>query len=201
LRSDMVDEPRLYSMLGIMKANRGHLLITLVGTAFIFLVLAGCPREDETPIVRRLAENYWQFLFKGEIRSAYNMLDKKSQAFITYEEFAKKVGFGLTRVQEVKDYWEAYYPNTQIEVRSVSVNRKQAIVSLTLTIPDPKWYPDEAHEEAKRLGLEGHEYALFMIRWQTEALRKGEIPLVKIQESTQLVKEDSEWRVIFKEED
>jgi hypothetical protein len=187
-------------MLKIMRPNSGYLLLTLFGAAFIFLLLSGCPGEDETPIVRKQAERYWQYLFRGEIRSAYDMLDKKSQVFISYGEFAEKVGFGLTRVQEVTEYWEAYYPNTQIEVRSVSIKPQQAIVSLDLTIPDPKWFPDEAYEEAKRLGLEGHEYALFMIRWQTQALRRGEIPLVKTQESTQLVKEDDEWRVVFTDE-
>lgn len=175
----------------------GRSLFFLTGAALIAVVLTGCPREDEAPIVRKQAERYWQFLFRGKIRSAYDMLDEKSQAFISYGEFAQRVGFGLTRAQEVTEYWEAYYPNTQIEVRSVSIKRKQAVVALDLTIPDPKWYPDEAHEEAKRLGLEGNEYALFMIRWQTEALSKGEIPLVKIQESTQLVKEAGEWRVVF----
>ena len=176
-------------------------LFFLTGAALISLVLAGCPREDESPIVRKRAAQYWQFLFRGEIRSAYNMLDEKSQAFTTYDEYAQMVGFGRTDIQEVQDYWKAYYPNTQVEVRNVSIKRKQAVVSLNLTIPDPTWYPDEAHEEAKRLELEGHEYALFMIRWQTEALKKGEIPLVKIQESTQLVKEDGEWRIVFREED
>lgn len=176
-------------------------LFFLIGTALIFLVFAGCPREDESAIVRKRAALYWQFLFRGEIRSAYNMLNDKSQAFTTFDEYAQKVGFGRTNIQEVQDYWKAYYPNTRIEVGNVSLKRKQAIVSLDLTIPDPTWYPDEAHEEAKRLGLEGHEYALFMIRWQTEALKKGEIPLVKIRESTQLVKEEGEWRIVFKGEE
>jgi hypothetical protein len=176
-------------------------LFFLTGAALVAVVLAGCPREDETPMVRNRAELHWQFLFRGETRSAYNMLDEKSRAHITYDEYAQKVGFGLTNIQEVQEYWKAYYPNTQIEVTNVSIKRKQAIVALDLTIPDPKWYPDEAHEEAKRLGLEGNEYALFMIRWQTEALKKGEIPLVKIQESTQLVKEAGEWRVVFSGEE
>jgi len=173
----------------------------LLLAALICLVLAGCPNKEEVPIVRQRAERYWNYLYRGETRSAYNMLDKKSQAFITYEEYAQKVGFGRTNIQEVKEYWEAYYPNTRIEVGNVSLNRKQAIVSLDLTIPDPTWFPDEAYAEAKRLGLEGHEYAIFMIRAQTEALKKGEIPLVKIQESTQLLKEDGEWRIVFREED
>ena len=151
--------------------------------------------------MRQRAERYWNYLYRGETRSAYNMLDKKSQGFLSYPDYARKVGFGPTNLPEVADYWEAYYPNTQIEVKNVSVQRKQAIVSLTLTIPDPTWFPDEAYAEAKRLGLEGHEYALFMIRAQTEALKKGEIPLVRIQENTQLVKEDAEWRVVFKGEE
>jgi hypothetical protein len=173
----------------------------LLLAALISLVLAGCPNKEELPIVRQRAERYWNYLYRGRTREAYNMLDEKSRAFITYDEYAQKVGFGRTRVQEVQDYWKAYYPNTQIEVTGVSIKRKQAIVSLDLTIPDPTWFPDEAHEEAKRLGLEGHEYALFMIRAQTEALNRGEVPLVKIQESTQLVKEDGEWRIVFKGEE
>ncbi len=175
-------------------------LLLLVCAALICLLLAGCPNKDEAPIVRRRAERYWNYLYRGETRSAYNMLDKKSQGFLSYPDYARKVGFGPTNLPEVKEYWEAYYPNTQIEVKNVSVQRKQAIVSLTLIIPDPTWFPDEAYAEAKRLGLEGHEYALFMIRAQTEALKKGEIPVVKIQENTQLVKEDNVWRIVFKGE-
>ncbi|MEA3311143.1 MAG: hypothetical protein U9Q76_02860 [candidate division WOR-3 bacterium] len=173
----------------------------LLLAALISLVLAGCPNKDEAPIVRQRAERYWNYLYRGETRSAYNMLDKKSQGFLSYPDYARKVGFGPTNLPEVKEYWEAYYPNTQIEVKNISVQRKQAIVYLTLTIPDPTWFPDEAYAEAKRLGLEGHEYALFMIRAQTEALKRGEIPLVRIQENTQLVKEDNVWRIVFREED
>ncbi|MCK4232599.1 hypothetical protein KAX06_05690 [candidate division WOR-3 bacterium] len=176
-------------------------LLLLVCAALICLLLAGCPNKEEVLIVRQRAERYWNYLYRGETRSAYNMLDKKSQGFLSYPDYARKVGFGPTNLPEVADYWEAYYPNTQIEVKNVSVQRKQAIVSLTLIIPDPTWFPDEAYAEAKRLGLEGHEYALFMIRAQTEALKKGEIPLVRIQENTQLVKEDAEWRVVFKGEE
>lgn len=176
-------------------------LLLLVCAALIAAALAGCPNREEVLIVRRQAERYWNYLYRGRTREAYNMLDKKSQGSLSYPEYARKVGFGPTNLPEVKEYWKAYYPNTQIEVNSVSVQRKQAIVSLTLTIPDPTWFPDEAYAEAERLGLEGHEYALFMIRWQTEALRKGEIPLVKIQESTQLVKEEGEWRVVFSGEE
>lgn len=176
-------------------------LLSLVGAALIAVVLAGCPREDEAPIVRQRAERYWYYLFKGQIRSAYNMLDKKSRGTLTYGEYARKVGFGPSNLLEVQEYWKAYYPNTLIEVKNVSVQRNSAIASLTLTIPDPTWFPDEAYAEAKRLGLEGHEYALFMIRAQTEALKKGEVPLVRIQENTQLLKEDNVWRIVFKEED
>ena len=173
----------------------------LVCAALIAVALAGCPNKDEVLIVRQQAERYWNYLYRGETRSAYNMLDKKSQGFLSYPDYARKVGFGPTNLPEVKEYWEAYYPNTRIGIGNVSVKRKKAIVSLTLTIPDPTWFPDEAYAEAKRLGLEGHEYAIFMIRWQTEALKRGEIPIVRIHENTQLVKEDNVWRIVFREED
>lgn len=176
-------------------------LLLLAGAALIAVVLAGCPREDEAPIVRQRAERYWHYLYRGRTREAYNMLDKKSQSFITYGEYARKVGFGPSNLLEVQEYWKAYYPNTRIEAGNVSVRGKKAIVSLILTLPDPSWFQDEAYAEAKRLGLEGHEYALFMIRAQTEALKKGEVPLVRIQENTQLVKEDDVWRIVFKGEE
>ncbi|TET23420.1 MAG: hypothetical protein E3J71_02260 [Candidatus Stahlbacteria bacterium] len=176
-------------------------LLLLAGAALIAVVLAGCPQEDEAPIVRQRAERYWNYLYRGRTREAYNMLDKKSRGTLTYGEYARKVGFGPSNLLEVQEYWKAYYPNTRIEAGNVSVQRKQAIVSLILTLPDPSWFQDEAYAEAKRLGLEGHEYALFMIRAQTEALNRGEIPLVRIQENTPLVKEDAEWHIVFREED
>lgn len=171
-------------------------LIALAGLVLAIFMIA-CPGENQTQEASRTAERYWELLFKGEIRSAYNMLSEESKIAITYSDYSKKVGFGISNIKEIEEYWDVYYRNTNIEVKSAYVKGKTAVVSLTLTIPDPKWFPDEAYAEAQRLGLEGNDYALFMVRAQTQAMQKGEIPPVKIDESTMLVKEADEWRVVF----
>jgi hypothetical protein len=177
-------------------------IMLLIGAATLLAAaLAGCPREDETPIVRQQAERYWAYLFRGRTLDAYKMLDEQTRGYLSYMEYAQKVGFGKSQITEIQDYWKAYYANTEIVINDVSIKRKLAIVSITLTIPDPSWFPDEAYTEAQSLGLEGHEYALFMISAQTKALQRGEIPQVLIEESTQLLKESGQWRIVFKDEE
>ncbi len=167
---------------------------------WLVLLLGACPGKDESPLVKDTAAGYWNHLFKGEIRAAFNMLDKGSRQFMNYSQFANKVGFGSSGVTEVKEYWKAYFPLTDVDVKSVTVRKDAASVSLILTIPDPKWFPDEAQMEAERLGLVDQEYALFMIRAQTDALKQGKIPTVRISEVTNLVKEEGSWKVVFKDE-
>lgn len=174
-------------------------LLSFVAAGLI-LTLAGCPGEDEIPEISNRAERYWNNLFHGYTRNAYDMLDSGSRGFIAYADYARKVGFGPSGLQEVKEYWMAYYPLTAVEVNSVSVKGRKATVTLTLTQPDPTWFPDEAHAQAEEQGLEGNDYALFLLRAQTEALLTGKIPIVKIQENLQLIKEDDVWWVVFDDE-
>lgn len=177
--------------------NRKSLVI--LGAAFV-LLFAACPGKDESPVVLQTAVNYWNFLYKGETRAAFDMLDKGSKQIMNYSRYSRKVGFGPGSFDETREYWKAYYPLTNIEVNTVSVRKEVATVSLTLTIPDPTWFPDEAYQEAEKLGLKDQEYALFMIRAQTEALKQGRIPTVRISEVTNLLKEDGSWKIVFKDE-
>jgi hypothetical protein len=174
-------------------------LSLILGPALL-LFLCACPGKDESQLVNDTAVSYWNYLFKGEIRSAFNMLDVSSKQTMNYSQFSKKVGFGSNTKEEIKEYWKAYYPLTGVEVKTVSVRKNSATVSLTLTIPDPQWFPDEAQLEAEKRGLKGQEYALFMIRAQTDALKQGKIPTVRISEVTSLVKEDDTWKVVFKDQ-
>lgn len=171
----------------------------ILGLGLVAVIFSGCPQEGERPMVGERARGYWTAIFQGRARAAYEMLDSKSQGFIVYTDYARKVGLLPSQIQEVQDYWAAYYPLTTIEIQSVLIDRKSntAVVSLTLTQPDPTWFSDEALEEAERLGLERGEKARFILRKQTEALREGRVPTVKIAENTKLVKEEDEWRIVF----
>jgi len=164
------------------------------------VVLTACPREDTSAIKER-AVTYWENLFRGKLRAAYEMLDTRSRGFITYPDYARKVGIWPTTFKEVQDYWKAYYPLTGVEARDVSLTRNTATVALVLTQPDPTWFPDEVHAEAKRLGLEGPDYALFLLRGYTQALLEGKVPIVRIRETTRLVKEDDQWWIVFEYEE
>jgi hypothetical protein len=167
------------------------------------LFFTGCKKtDDEVWIVKEVATHYMDLLFQGKTRAAYEMLDVESKSLIVYPDYARTVGLYPSHIQEVQDYWAAYYPQTQIEVVSAVVDNKSktAVVSLTLTQPDPKWFPDEAVAEAQAQGLEGPELGLFVLRKQTEALKDGMIPLVKIAENIKLLKEDDQWMVVYRRE-
>jgi hypothetical protein len=170
-----------------------RLIIALI---IVIVSLVGCPK-DEIPEVKEVAGKYWFFLFSGQIRPAYNLLNSETRNNLPYGDYARRVGFGPTGIQEVKDYWNAYYPQTEIEVGEAAVKKDRAVVAVTLTQPDPKWFPDEAYQKSVELGLEGNEQARFIIKAHTDALNAGLVPIVKIQESTNLVKEGEDWKVVF----
>jgi len=173
--------------------------VLLYGLTAVAFLVAGCKKADETAIIKKLATGYWEALFQGETRTAYEMLDSKSQTYIVYGDYTRKVGFGPGKRPEVDEYWAAYYSLTQIEVTSVVIDRKgeSAVVSFTLTQPDPTWFPDEAVREADSLGLTQDVKGKYVLKAMTKALKEARVPIVKTAENTKLVMEDDEWRVVF----
>jgi hypothetical protein len=181
-----------------MKMIRKFFLVSITCVA-AFLWIA-CPAKDESPAVRSAVVQYWDYIYQGATRSAYDMLSGESKNSITFREYAEKVGFGTRNMPEIKEYWKVYHTMTNIEIKDIAVQRGRANAELVLTIPDPKWFPDEAYAESQRLGLKDQEYALFMIKAQTQALREGRIPLVRLMETTNLVKEGETWKIVFVDE-
>ncbi|MBN2381192.1 hypothetical protein JXM67_15440 [candidate division WOR-3 bacterium] len=174
-------------------------LSIFLGLGLLVLASSQCKKTDEVPVIKETARNYWDALFRGQTRAAYEMLDSESQGFIVFPDYARKVGLYPSSIKEVRDYWEVYYPLTEIQIQSATFDRKTktAVVSLVLTQPDPKWFPDDAVAEAESLGLEEGEKGRFVLRAMTEALREGTVPVVKIAENTRLIKEEDEWRIVF----
>lgn len=177
-----------------------RLVLLAAAGALILTSAAGCNNQEDKEAASQTAVRYWNNLFSGNTRSAYQMLDKKSQGFLPYPDYSRKVGVGPVTAPEIEAYWDAYFPNTQIEAREVYLKGKQAGVTLDMTIPDPTWFPDKARLEAESKGLEGEEYATYILQAQTRALEEGRVPLVRIEETTRLVKEGQTWKVVFTEE-
>ncbi|NLI99070.1 hypothetical protein GX441_10485 [bacterium] len=177
--------------------RKAFLVSIACGAAFLWVA---CPAKDESTAVRSAVVQYWGYIYQGATRSAYDMLDSESRNRITYRKYAEKVGFGTSNIPEIKEYWKAYQTMTNIEIKNVAVQGGRANADLVLTIPDPKWFPDEAYAESQRLGLKDQEYALFMIKAQTQALKEGRIPLVRLMETTNLVKEGEAWKIVFVDE-
>jgi len=174
----------------------------LIGLTILFacgFLTTGCKEEDESGIIKAVAKGYWEALFRGQTRRAYEMLDSESQGFTVYTDYARAVGLMPSQLPEIQEYWAAYYPHTLVEVHSVVIDKKTktAVASLSLTQPDPTWFPDEAVAEAEELGLDGVEKGLFVLGKQTEALKEGRVPIVQIPENTKLRKEEDKWRIIY----
>ncbi|GEM_PF-2194395 len=176
--------------------------ISLGAFAILALSFIGCPankKEDEREI-REKAVSYWNYIFQGNADAAYNLLDRASRTSITYSDFARKVGYGPTQHRVIKAYWKAYYPQTEIKIDAVSISRKKALVSLRFRQPDPTWLPEGVDREADSLGLKDFARGIFIIEKQTEYLSNAQVPIVTIVETTELIKEDNQWRVVFRED-
>lgn len=168
--------------------------------ALLILAFTACPRKDEAPAVREAVLNYWNYLYRGEIQEAYDMLAQESKAGMTVQQFSRLVGLGTRRLPEIEDYWKAYFPLTQVRVGDVYVEKKSAKATVVLTQPDPKWFPTRAYEEAEKLSLKETEKALYLLRATTDALNRGEVPRVVITRVMKLVKEGDSWRIIFEKD-